>query len=357
MTDVRQKTAGGRSPRRHWLDLKQEARSAYESAIPEFAPGGLEKSGPPRVWAFARAMFFRLTLVRRVVLLLGILLLLSSAFLFGGSSQLAYGNRLLLGALCLLVVLALELADRVSLKRDLEVARDIQNWLVPRTPPELPGLDIAFRTRPANTVAGDYYDVLPLPGGGPSVLFVVADVAGKGIPAGLVMACFRTCLHTLVQTSHDLGGVVANLQRCCCEDSLGGRRFTSAFLAQYEAAGHTLSYVNAGHNPPLLRRASGSIVELKEGGVPFGTFPNAAFELGRLSVGSGDLLLMYTDGVVEAANEAGDEYGLDRLRAFVREAAGSAAECQQQLLASIDAFTARAPQHDDITCLIVQFSS
>lgn len=341
-----------------WLDFRREARSSFESSVGELSPRARETRGWRRVWAFARAMFFRLTPARRVVFLLALVLLVSFRSSDGDPAGNSASGRLFLAALCFLVLLALEVADRVSLKRDLEVARDIQNWLVPHSPPHLPGLDIAFATRPANTVAGDYYDVLSLPASaaGPAVLFVVADVAGKGIPAGLLMACFRSCLHTLADTSLELPDLIARLHSFCCADSYSGRRFTTAFLAQYHAATGSILYVNAGHNPPLLRRASGPIEPLQAGGVPFGLFANAAYELGQLSVCPGDLLLIYTDGVVEAVNETGDEYGLDRLRTFVRDTASSSAGFQQQLFASIDAFTDKGSQQDDITCLVVQFS-
>jgi sigma-B regulation protein RsbU (phosphoserine phosphatase) len=135
--------------------------------------------------------------------------------------------------------------------------------------------------------------------------------AGKGIPAGLVMACFRTCLHTLADTTQDVRRLADRLHQFCCDDSNGGRHFTSAFLAKYEHARRSICYVNAGHNPPLLHRASGSIVQIDATGMRFGMFRNATYDMGQVPVEPGDLLLIYTDGVVEAANEAEDEYGLD----------------------------------------------
>ena len=341
-----------------WNDFKGEARSSVESTVTELPPGTLEKRGWRRYWAFARAMFFRLTPARRVLVLLAVVLILSYPGSGGDAAQSASSGRLIAAALSLLVVLALEVADRVALKRDLEVARDIQNWLLPHSPPKIAGVDIAFATRPANTVAGDYYDVLPMPaaGTGAAVLFVVADVAGKGIPAGLLMACFRSCLRTLAGTARALSDLIGPLHRSCCADSCEGRRFTTAFLAQYDSATGSLYYVNAGHSPPLLRRSSGLLTELEAGGLPFGMFADATYEAGQILVGPGDLLLVYTDGVVEAVNEAGDEYGLDRLRAFVRDGASSSAVLQQQLFDSIEAFSGKARQHDDITCLIVQFT-
>jgi serine phosphatase RsbU (regulator of sigma subunit) len=343
-----------------WLDFKREARSSFESSAPRTSASGVELGGWRRVWLFAQAMFFRLTPARRVLLLFAVLMLFSFRVGSGEQAQRdSAGGGLMVAAVCLLVLLALEVADRVAMKRDLEVARDIQNWLVPQSPPQLPGLDIAFATRPANTVAGDYYDVIPMPAGDeakPSVLFVMADVAGKGIPAGLLMACFRSCLHTLAGTNRGLSDLMSRLNRSCFADSYGGRHFTTAFLAEYSTATGSIAYINAGHNPPLLRDASGSIARLEIGGLPCGTFPDATYEIGHLTLGPNALLLIYTDGVVEAVNDAGDEYGLDRLSAFVREATGASAGVQQRLFASIEAFAGQTPQHDDITSMVVQIT-
>ena len=342
-----------------WLDFRREARCSFESTALRTSPAGSDLRGWRRVWMFAREMFFHLSPGRRVLLLIAVILLFSFRV---GSGEDAGGDPrggLILSALCLLAILALEVADRVALKRDLEVARDIQNWLVPKIAPQIPGLDIAFATRPANTVAGDYYDVLSMPaasGAAPAVLFVVADVAGKGIPAGLLMASFRACLHTLTATA-DLSSLVARLNRFCAADSLGGRHFTTAFLAQHCPGTGSLSYINAGHNPPLLRRASGTILELEAGGLPFGTFADSTYELGQVAIEPGDLLLIYTDGIIEAVNEAGGEFGLERLRAFVHETFSRSADFQQKLFASVDAFTGQARQFDDITCMVIQVAA
>ncbi len=115
-------------------------------------------------------------------------------------------------------------------------------------------------------------------------------------------------------------------------------------------------FVHAGHNPPLLRDASGSIAQLEIGGLPCGTFPDATYEVGHIAAGPGDLLLIYSDGVVEAVDAAGDEYGLDRLCALARKATGNSASVQRRLLASIEAFAGRTPQHDDITSMVVQIT-
>ncbi len=175
------------------------------------------------------------------------------------------------GGVLMFVVLLLELADRVVMKRDLEIAKDIQAWLLPGAPLQIPGYQIAYATRPANTVAGDYYDVILRPGPEPSadrVLFVVADVAGKSIPAAMVMATFQASLRTLSTSGVTLQEMVAGVNRYSCSNSQGGVRFTTAFFAELDPATGDLAYVNAGHNVPILRRRSGVVERLEAGWHP-----------------------------------------------------------------------------------------
>ena len=216
--------------------------------------------------ALLRAMVLKLSPPRRLVLVLALLLLVVG---YAGEQ----GLLTVLGTLLVIALLGLELADRVAMKRDLQIAREIQGWLVPRTPPQVPVFEIAFATRPANTVAGDYYDAFRRPtvseGDAPWML-VVADVAGKGMPAALLMASFQSSLHTLVQEPLPLVEVVRRLNHYCCAHSLEGRRFTTAVLAQLDPATGVLEYVNAGHNAPYLRRADGRLEALEASGLPLG---------------------------------------------------------------------------------------
>ena len=173
------------------------------------------------------------------------------------------------GAALLLLVLVLEVSDRVVMKRDLQIAKEIQTWLLPGSPPSVPGLEIAFHTRPANTVAGDYYDVFPRGCGEPhphTWLIAVADVAGKSIPAALLMATVQASLKTLAPTPLSMSELVGKMNQYACTNSQDGRRFTTAFIAEYDPQARTLSYVNAGHNPPIVRRASGGMERLESEG-------------------------------------------------------------------------------------------
>ena len=176
-------------------------------------------------------------------------------------------------ALLLLLLLMLEIADRVVMKRDLQIAQEIQTWLLPGVPPQIPGLAIAYATRPANTVAGDYYDVFPRPGRTNEdnrVVLAVADVAGKSIPAAMLMATFQASLKTLSTAQVALPELAANMNRYACTtaraDCVSPRRSSR----NTTPIRRTVDYINAGHNNPILRRASGQIERLDVGGLPFG---------------------------------------------------------------------------------------
>jgi sigma-B regulation protein RsbU (phosphoserine phosphatase) len=217
-------------------------------------------------WALFQALLMKLSPARRVLLLVAIVLLVVQPEIHTNEGQISFSLGGL-GALILFLLLALELADRVTMKRDLEIAREIQQWLVPDHPPHVPGADIAFATRPQNTVAGDYYDAFtrPAPTGaantGPLIV-AVADVAGKSVPAALLMATFQASLRALAATPASLDEIVAGLERYARAHSLEGRRFTTAFIAEIDPSTREMRFVNAGHNDPILRRASGQIERL-----------------------------------------------------------------------------------------------
>jgi phosphoserine phosphatase RsbU/P len=319
------------------------------------------------VWALFQAMLMKLTPVRRVLLLLAIVLLFLQFTYHSGDGREVSMNFGGLGVAILFLLLAMELADRVTMKRDLEIAREIQQWLVPDRAPIAAGLDIAFATRPQNTVAGDYYDAFfrPLPPEGsetPPLLVVVADVAGKSVPAALLMATFQASLRALAATPVTLDEIVVGLDRYCRAHSLEGRRFTTAFLAEINPKSREMIFVNAGHNDPILRRASGQIERLSTGGPPFGlplfTGEPLTYPSGRVLLQPGDLLIIFTDGVVEAVNNAGDEYGEARLIACIQTARPqSSDETLKQVMADVNTFVGYARQHDDITCLVLRISA
>jgi sigma-B regulation protein RsbU (phosphoserine phosphatase) len=308
---------------------------------------------------FFWALMMKLSPARRVLAVIALTLLVLSGFGVRLSDQIVLDTKTeSIAALLLLLLLSLELADKVIMKRDLEIAREIQNWLVPSQPPDVPGAEIAFATRPQNSVAGDYYDafyptVSAAEGG--KLLLVVADVAGKSVPAALLMATMQASLRTIAGDNAPLDALVARLNRYASAYSLDGRRFTTAILGSYDPASGELIYVNAGHNAPVLRRANQSIEFLDKGGLPLGIEPSAVYETATVTLRAGDTLVMFTDGVVEAFNESGDEFGNGRwLNAIRNLPAGTAAQSLLYLMRQVDEFVGATRQSDDITCLVFQ---
>jgi serine phosphatase RsbU (regulator of sigma subunit) len=351
-----------------WSQFEAEARASYRlysRDVEAKTPEGLTRGGRRMhvIKEFFWAVFEKLSPARRVLLLLSLILLLipHTAFEFSsdaGKVQSVELDMHFWAALLLLILLMLEIADRVVMKRDLQIAREIQTWLLPGAPPQIPGLQIAYATRPANTVAGDYYDVFPRPGRTIEenrVVLAVADVAGKSIPAAMLMATFQASLKTLSTAQVPLTELAANMNRYACQNSQGGLRFTTAFLAEYDAFNRTLHYINAGHNNPILRRANGSIERLDVGGLPYGIMPEVKYESATVTLQPGDWLIIFTDGVVEAENARQDEFGEGRLLAAIEAGhSGTPSDLLKRLMAELDLFVGATPQHDDVTCLLLK---
>jgi serine phosphatase RsbU (regulator of sigma subunit) len=354
-----------------WSQFESEARTSYRlysRDVEAKTPEGLTARGRRLhvVKEFFWAVFEKLSPARRVLLLLALILLVlpHGGFEYSGEAgkiQVVEFDFHFWAALLLLLLLMLEIADRVVMKRDLQIAREIQTWLLPGAPPQIPGLAIAYATRPANTVAGDYYDVFPRPGRTIEqnrVVLAVADVAGKSIPAAMLMATFQASLKTLSTAQVALPELASNMNRYACTNSQGGLRFTTAFLAEYDPVHRTLNYINAGHNNPILRRASGQIERLDVGGLPFGIQPEVKYQSASLTLAPGDWLIIFTDGLVEAENARQEEYGEPRLLTAIE--AGKTfepAELLKRLMAELDLFVGNTAQHDDVTCMLLKGSS
>ncbi len=351
-----------------WSQFESEARTSYRlysRDVEAKTPDNLTRGGRNLhiVKEFFWAVFEKLSPARRVLMLLALILLIipHTAIEYtgkGGNVESVEFDLHFWAALLLLLLLMLEIADRVVMKRDLQIAREIQTWLLPGVPPQIPGIAIAYATRPANTVAGDYYDVFPRPGRTNEdnrVVLAVADVAGKSIPAAMLMATFQASLKTLSTAQVALPELAANMNRYACSNSQGGLRFTTAFLAEYDPVRRTLDYINAGHNNPILRRASGQFERLDVGGLPFGIQPEAKYESATVTLAPGDWLIIFTDGLVEAENAQQAEYGEARLLTAIE--AGKSVEPDemlQRLMAEVDLFVGNTPQHDDVTCLLLK---
>ena len=350
-----------------WSQFRTDARSSYRLYSKDVdstraAGESRVRHGMNLVGRFFWAIIEKLTPARRVLLLAAMVLLIIPSTEArwsngeGGFSAVSFDTHFY-GGLLLFALLILEVGDRVVMKRDLQIAKEIQAWLLPASPPPVPGLEIAFTTKPANTVAGDYYDVFarPCESAKPTYLIAIADVAGKSIPAAMLMATFQASLKTLSATPGSLVDLVGSMNRYACTNSQNGRRFTTAFIAEYDPTTRVLNYVNAGHNNPILRRKTGAMERLDQGGMPLGIMGDAPYLSGSTTLENGDWLVIFTDGVIEAENNAQEEYGEIRLMTMLNAGVMLSPEMMlSSIMVDLDRFTGDAPQHDDITCMLLK---
>ncbi|WP_052959145.1 PP2C family protein-serine/threonine phosphatase [Methanoculleus sediminis] len=234
---------------------------------------------------------------------------------------------------------------------ELRIAAEIQTSFLPRRTPEIPGCEIAAFTCPAKEVGGDFYDFVDLGTG--RYALVIADVAGKGVPAALYMALARTTVRTVARGCGAVSETVRRSNDTIIEDT-GSVSFVTLLYAVFDEA-RTLTYVNAGHNPPVLRRRDGSMETLEPTGPVIGFLEDVEFEESTITLRPGDLLVFYTDGVTEAENGEGMMFGEERLYAVIEAAAGRCAdEVAEAIRGAVAAFAGEAPQFDDITVVVLR---
>ena len=250
-------------------------------------------------------------------------------------------------------VYAQELAHE-SVARELALAGQIQANFLPDNLPDVPGWQLAAMLRPARETSGDFYDLIHLPNGRLGLL--VADVVGKGMGAALYMALSRTLIRTYAveyDTQPELALSAAN-RRILADAGTG--LFVTVFYGVLDPTSGDLTYANAGHNPPCLLNArdGNAVQELDRTGVPLGILDGGTWQQGTAHINSGDVLLLYTDGITEAQNEQEAFFDEDRLREIVRGGLGrSAQDIQDEVIEQVDAFVGDAPQSDDITLMVV----
>jgi serine phosphatase RsbU (regulator of sigma subunit) len=250
------------------------------------------------------------------------------------------------------LLVLLEVADRLSLKNDLEIARDIQQAMLPSGLYTGPGVETVGMSRPANTVGGDFYDILPLPDG--RLVVAVGDVAGKGSPAALLMALLLAILRTLVDEGLEPADLAQRLNVQVCRHAPGSR-FITLFYAVYEPVSGLLTYVSAGHMPPLVMRRDGGCERLSDGGIALGMFEHSTYTTGRVILQPDDLLAVYSDGITEAENPHGqpfDEIGLET--ALREQARNTLSEMGAGIVRAVEHHTDEKRFADDLTILLLR---
>lgn len=240
-----------------------------------------------------------------------------------------------------------------KVEQELALAWQMQSSFLPDTLPDIPGWQLAATLEPARRTSGDFYDLIPLPNGRFGLL--IADVADKGMGAALYMAVSRTLIRTYAVEYHTQPRFVFNAANRRMMSDTHGDLFVTAFYGVLDPASGTLTYCNAGHNPPfLLRRGDATVQALTRTGMPLGAFKGMTWEQQTLQLAPGDVLLLYTDGVTDAEDEGEAFFGQERLIEVARANLGrSAQDMQDATMAAIHEFMGGAPQFDDITLMLV----
>lgn len=245
-----------------------------------------------------------------------------------------------------------EALEKERIDRELELAAAIQREILPRSLPEVAGVELAAASVPTRQVGGDYYDFFPLSRG--RIGFLAADVSGKGVPAALLVSTVHAAVHLQIEQSETISELVSRIDRHL-QRYAAARKFLTLFFGVLEPDTGLLRYVSAGHNPALLFTSSGAILHVGSTGVPIGILPNATWREETLQMAPGDLICVYTDGVTEAVNEGEEEFGLDRLaRLLARFGGGGCRELCDRVLAEVADFAREMPQYDDQTLVIVR---
>jgi sigma-B regulation protein RsbU (phosphoserine phosphatase) len=243
--------------------------------------------------------------------------------------------------------------EKGRMERELQVARELQSSLIPRETPQLAGWDFAALWQPAREVSGDFYDFPPDRAGHLGI--VIADVSDKGMPAALFMALARSTVRASVAQAPSPADAITQANYLVCSDAANGM-FISLFYGQLDPETGQMTYVNAGHNPPLLYRATdGTLTELARTGILLGVDESVTFEQRMLQLNAGDFVLLYTDGVTEAIDAQTNEFGRERLQRLLLDQHGAgAAQIIAGLAEAITGFVGATPQSDDITVVMVK---
>jgi sigma-B regulation protein RsbU (phosphoserine phosphatase) len=304
------------------------------------------------VWWLFQALFFKLTPPRRVVLVIALVLFVTAGISVSiGEDARARLDVPILGAALLLVLLMLELRDKLLARNELEAGRAVQIALMPDDSPAIAGWDVWLFTRPANDVGGDLVDYLALDPDRYGIS--LADVAGKALPAALLMAKVQATLRALGTEFTSLSELGVHVNRILCRDGLPDRFVTLVYM---EVARHVgrVRLLNAGHPPPVVLRG-GRAVELPRGDMAMGLLPSATFAEQSADLQPGDMLVVYSDGVTEAMNEHGAFFGDDRFLALLPALAGlPPADAGARILGEVAQFVGDAKPHDDLSLVILK---
>ncbi len=341
----------------HWNSFRKEFRSLKEFYLDEEKKKKLEAMEPLKRWLYLtgwlfKSLLMRLNPFRRVLLVLGIFLLLWTPIIINSKNvKMEFTDFHLFGSAAILLVLMLELKDKLLAREELVAGKRVQQALTPEPSPAVPGWQLWIYSRPANDVGGDLVDFLRQSENRFGI--ALADVSGKGLQAALIMAKLQATLKALASDYDSLGKLITKLNAIVHRDGLPNS-FASLVYAEITADSGALRFVNAGHLPPIVLRAEG-LEEMQKGEAALGLMASTQYAERKLELQSGDVFLAYSDGLTEASNERGEFFGSERLLKRLRLLRGSSPDAiGKALLGEIDFFVSDAPPNDDISLVILK---
>ncbi len=337
-------------------NVKRDLRDMYEFYLDDDERARLAGMGRLRRWIsmviwLVKSLLVNLTPVRRLLLVLSLLLVMINRISFDRNGTTFGIDLTAVGFVILLVVLMLELKDKLLAKDELETGRAVQLALLPRDHPQVPGWDIWMFTRPANEVGGDLVDHLDT--GGDRKGLVLGDVAGKGLGAALLMAKLQATVRALAPETGSLTELGGRLNAIFHRDRVGDRYATLLYLEVAPGA-NELHLLNAGHPPPVVLRPNGA-EELPPVSTALGVLPDSAFVEQTVALGPGDLMVAYSDGVTEAQNEAGEFFGEERLQDLLPSLRPlPVGDAGRRLRSEVERFAGERPLGDDLSLILLR---
>jgi sigma-B regulation protein RsbU (phosphoserine phosphatase) len=340
--------------------LRREAREIEDFYLSDEEHERLDRKGAiwrwfVLAWWVLKNSFYKLTPARRLLLVVGLVLLFIKISATGQQGHSSINmNFDLLGVACILLVLILELKDKLLARGELESGRAVQRAMSPEPSPVVAGWNVWLFTRSANEVGGDLVDFLRLTGDRFGI--VIGDVAGKGLGAALFMVKIQATLSAIASEYHSLSDLASKLNGILIRDGMPGK-FASMIFVRIDSPAGTLRYVNAGHLPPLVVSTDG-VKQLPKGNVALGLSADAVYDGQEIAMSTGQSLVLYSDGLTEAQNEAGEFYGMERFEALCRQLAGCSAQAfGERLVAEVALFEGESRRNDDLSLAILQRSA
>jgi hypothetical protein len=341
-----------------FANLKREAREIEEFYLSNDERDRIKQKGPFArwfviAWWVLKHSFYKLSSFRRLILVVGLFLLITNlSYKSGDDSLTIHYNGF--GIVCVLLVIVLELKDKLLAHDELASGRAVQGAMMPEKTPFVPGWNVWLFTRSANEVGGDLVDFLRLNDNRYGV--AIGDVAGKGLGAALFMVKIQSTLRALAPDYESPDALAAKINAILIRDGMPSK-FASLFFAAINTPGNTVRFVNAGHMPPLVNTLDG-VTELPKGNAALGLSGETRFTTEEVTLATGQSLVIYSDGLTEAQNEAGEFFGLDRLKILCNECRGiSGQSFGERVVAAVTAFEGEARRTDDLSLVILQKSA